>query len=1087
MRNKKLNLEIKKPNFSIMEKKIDLMSPIYLPRKISDKNRKSPINTFIIDNCQAFSTKNKKCPMYSLKNNFINSIEAKKSKKIKNNFIQKQNSSNNDFISEIFLNFNNKDLNTLENKENIKPNYNNKYNNIYINLNKSNCNISKLENNSLNIDNIMIQNNNNNLYSSIPKKNYIKRKIISIGNRKKNVCHGFNSNNKNDMKIPKDLNMNDNRTQRIRKKLSYYKMNDKNCSDKRGMNSYFGNYMNSSNNINSSIKDNSYIGNMSKIENKKISNNISSENSKYIINNNKVNINENKINNIFLDNIYPFKKIKAQPFYKSPINKSKIKLENDKSSIDFQENRNLIQYKANLIRYPSSRDSTFNKLSIKNNLNNQNSYFSLNYTNTDTNDNISIDSANKKIMRKMKKGSIKNVKKRNLCVKINKEKLLKKSNIIKENEYKFRNKIIKTEGKSTDKDKQIVHRTLSNCQQNVEKDSRLDVYDDDIIIRIIKNKELCFKKEKKMIKSNSCLNYNKIYKTDTISTLNKNKYHYTTSKKKLKSNEIKDRNNEKENTYEIKEITLSKDSQKNMNKGSSESINQKYNSYTINKSTLNSSFVLNEEKNTNSGVEQNTNNDLNNTLNNINLYMLYVLESKLKVLLTKINSYQICYNECQDWISYFFGNDLYEQELNIFEQNKKQILYYLKFEVLCFFMCYDISFNKNYSQTSILLKTIFNLLHKNYLSLISFIIRNLNEKNETVEKNYMNSNNYIDKMIIIKKLQEIIKNELKMNNFGIDNLDETAILEIFSDNFKQIKNYYEMIIENIYQNKNELNKKNCCTFPECLKLNILKINDKKKSYIISEFFKNSLKSIDLYNIKEFKLFYNLFLNKSTDSLFIQQYYNNKRMYSLIPCPPSSPINHEKIVLPPIDSEKYNYSIILDLDETLIFLEKEYYTFNNNHNTKNKNLTLRPGLFNFLDRMKKIYEIILFTFSSPEYANPIIELIEKDEKYFEHKLYIQHASYYNNEYVKNIHDLGRNLKNTLIIDNNINNIHKSNRDNSICIKPFYGDMENEKNTLQLLGNVLNKIRYDAEITGDIAKSLKKEKYYIITEICSNLEE
>ena len=1091
MKNKKLNIETKKSNISIMEKKIILMSPIYLPRKINDKNKKSPIKTFINDECQVFSTKNRKCQMYSMKNNFTNSIEVKKSKKKKNNFIKKQNSLNNDFISEIFLNFNNKDLNTLENKENIKPNYNNKYNNIYINLNKSNCNISKLENNSLNIDNIMIQNNNNNFYSSIPKKNYIKRKIISIGNKKKNSCCGFNLNNKNDMKNSKEIKANDNKTQRIRKKLSYFKINDKICLDKRGMNSYFGNYINSSNNINSLANDISYIGNISKIENRKISNNISSENSKYFINN-KLNINENKINNIFLDKIYPLKKVKVPTIYKSPINKyPKIKLENVKSSIDVPENRNLFKCKDNLMRYPSSRDSTFNKLSINNNLNNQNSYFSLNYTNTDTNDNITIDSANKKILRKMKKGLIKNIKKGNLCVKINKEKLLKRSNIIKENsnEYKFRNKILKTEGKYTEKekDRQIVHRTLSNCQQNVEKDSGLDVYDDDIIIKIIQNKELSFKKEKKMTKSNSCLNYNKIYKADTISVLNKNKYHYSTSKKEQKNIENIERNNEKENIDEIKEITLSKDSQNNLNKGSSESINQKYNFYTINKSTLNSSLVLNEEKNTNLGVEQNTNNDINNILNNINLYMLYVLESKFKILLTKINNYQICYNECQDWISYFFGNDLYEQDLNIFEQNKKQISYYLKFELLCFFMCYDISFNKNYSQTSILLKTIFNLLHKNYLSLISFIIRNLNEKNESLEKNYMNSNNYIEKMIIIKKLQEIIKNELKINNFGIENFDENAVLDIFSDNFKQIRNYYEMIIENIYQNKNEFKKKNCFTFPECLKLNILKINDKKKSYIISEFFKNSLKSIDLYNIKEFKLFYNLFLNKSTDNLFIQQYYNNKRMYTLIPCPPSSPLNHEKIVLPQIDSEKYNYTIILDLDETLIYLEKEYYTFNNNHNIKNKKLNLRPGLFNFLDRMKKIYEIILFTFSSPEYANPIIELIEKDEKYFEHKLYIQHASYFNNEYVKNINDLGRNLKNTLIIDNNINNIHKSNRDNSICIKPFYGDMENEKNTLQLLGNVLNKIRYDAEITGDIGKSLKKEKYYIITEICSNLEE
>jgi hypothetical protein len=99
MKNKKLNIETKKSNISIMEKKINLMSPIYLPRKIKDKNRKSPFNTFISDECQVFSTKNKKYPMYSMKNNFINSIEVKKNKKIKKNFIQKQND---DFISEIF-------------------------------------------------------------------------------------------------------------------------------------------------------------------------------------------------------------------------------------------------------------------------------------------------------------------------------------------------------------------------------------------------------------------------------------------------------------------------------------------------------------------------------------------------------------------------------------------------------------------------------------------------------------------------------------------------------------------------------------------------------------------------------------------------------------------------------------------------------------------------------------------------------------------------------------------------------------------------------------------------------------------------
>ena len=131
-------------------------------------------------------------------------------------------------------------------------------------------------------------------------------------------------------------------------------------------------------------------------------------------------------------------------------------------------------------------------------------------------------------------------------------------------------------------------------------------------------------------------------------------------------------------------------------------------------------------------------------------------------------------------------------------------------------------------------------------------------------------------------------------------------------------------------------------FRDCLKINILKINDKKKSYINNiRFFKNALNSVELNNIKEFKYFYNLYLNKSTDNLFIQQHFPNKKLYSLMPCVPYSQSHSSKNILPPINSEKYTYSLILDLDETLIYLEREYYIFNNMHNIKNKKLTLRP--------------------------------------------------------------------------------------------------------------------------------------------------
>ena len=39
----------------------------------------------------------------------------------------------------------------------------------------------------------------------------------------------------------------------------------------------------------------------------------------------------------------------------------------------------------------------------------------------------------------------------------------------------------------------------------------------------------------------------------------------------------------------------------------------------------------------------------------------------------------------------------------------------------------------------------------------------------------------------------------------------------------------------------------------------------------------------------------------------------------------------------------------------------------------------------LSELKKHYELILFTASQSDYANKVIDVIEKDEKYFDHRL------------------------------------------------------------------------------------------------------
>ena len=188
----------------------------------------------------------------------------------------------------------------------------------------------------------------------------------------------------------------------------------------------------------------------------------------------------------------------------------------------------------------------------------------------------------------------------------------------------------------------------------------------------------------------------------------------------------------------------------------------------------------------------------------------------------------------------------------------------------------------------------------------------------------------------------------------------------------------------------------------------------------------------------------------------------------------SPFN--SYFLPKINNNLYKYTLVLDLDETLIYVR---HSKNNNKRT----LIIRPYLYEFLNRMKKIYELILFSFGTPEYVDPIINIIEKKEKYFEYKLYRQHATIAGNDFVKDLKKLGRDMNKILIVDN-LPQTFKLNKENGICINAFYGDINNDKNTLKNLAEILEEIRFDVEETNDIRISLKKRENLIISKVTSN---
>ena len=492
----------------------------------------------------------------------------------------------------------------------------------------------------------------------------------------------------------------------------------------------------------------------------------------------------------------------------------------------------------------------------------------------------------------------------------------------------------------------------------------------------------------------------------------------------------------------------------------------------------------------------------NNNNNNrcIDFELLFILEEKLKTIINKINNYEICNDECFDWMRFYFFYDFYEKEIDLFQNNnnQKSIISIIKEEILCYFLSYEVSFSQKFNRISILLKAIFQLLHNNYLSLVSFILNN----NLIIIKN--------DENDLVNQLLKIINKELKINTSFKEIINEEKILQIMNENFKQINNYYLMIIDNLYSlNNNNFSNynSNFFSFPNCLNLDINKFSELEKQNIISLFFYETIKEKHNYSIQDLKKFFNLYLNKAKTSFSsINNYDNissknilNKNNLNSNNNNLNNSTNHNyakslklihsinyipnKSFLPPIQ-KPYIYTLVLDLDETLIHYKTDYSQ--KWDNLKQNMIILRPDLIYFLKEMKKIYELVLFSYATYDYIDKILKIVESKEKFFEYILDRRHITYENGSYIKNLSLIGRDLKNVIIIDDKPQ-AFKMHKENGIFIKPFYGDCFNNKNILKNLTKILKDIRKDADINGDIRKCIQNKNHEIFTKITTGLIE
>ncbi|CAI4034931.1 hypothetical protein SMKI_12G0680 [Saccharomyces mikatae IFO 1815] len=131
----------------------------------------------------------------------------------------------------------------------------------------------------------------------------------------------------------------------------------------------------------------------------------------------------------------------------------------------------------------------------------------------------------------------------------------------------------------------------------------------------------------------------------------------------------------------------------------------------------------------------------------------------------------------------------------------------------------------------------------------------------------------------------------------------------------------------------------------------------------------------------------------------------------------------KTLLPPQDENtKGKKCLILDLDETLVHSSFKYLRSADfvlpveiDDQVHNVYVIKRPGVEEFLERVGKLFEVVVFTASVSRYGDPLLDILDAD-KVIHHRLFREACYNYEGNYIKNLSQIGRPLSDIIILDN-----------------------------------------------------------------------
>ncbi|KAJ6264330.1 hypothetical protein Dda_0475 [Drechslerella dactyloides] len=176
------------------------------------------------------------------------------------------------------------------------------------------------------------------------------------------------------------------------------------------------------------------------------------------------------------------------------------------------------------------------------------------------------------------------------------------------------------------------------------------------------------------------------------------------------------------------------------------------------------------------------------------------------------------------------------------------------------------------------------------------------------------------------------------------------------------------------------------------------------------------------------------------------------------------------LLPKSPSQK---TLILDLDETLIHSMSKGGSMSAAHMVEVKldkqhailyYVHKRPFCDEFLKKVCKWYNVVIFTASVQEYADPVIDWLDQEHKFFRARYYRQHCTYRDGVYIKDLSVVEPDLSKVMIVDNSPTSyiFHK---DNAIPIEGWISD-PSDHHLLHLIP-ILQGLQYVTDVRAFLA--------------------